>query len=63
MPDGWIYLQLRMMYVGELNVYDVEDGAGNTKRGSDFTPAGFCGIRMDQGEIGCDDNGYTGYIR
>lgn len=62
-PEGWIYLQLRMLYIGSLDVYNVKDGEGNTKRGTDFTPAGFLGIRMNQAEVGCDDYGYTGYNR
>lgn len=52
-PQGWIYLQLRMNYVGYLNVYGVQDGAGNTIQGTDFTPAGLLGIRINVEEIHC----------
>lgn len=52
-PDGWIYLQTRMYYVGNFHVYTVKDGEGNDKRGTNFTPAGFIGIRMNVEEIEC----------
>lgn len=52
-PDGWIYVQLRMLYVADLGVYDVKDGSGATKQGTDFTAAGFLGIRINADEIEC----------
>lgn len=52
-PAGWIYLQVRMMYAGTMTTYNVTDGAGSTKRGTDVTPQGYIGIRMNQSEISC----------
>ena len=52
-PDGWMYVQLRMARVDELNVINVTDGAGNTKQGTNFSPRGFLGIRLNQSSIEC----------
>ena len=52
-PEGWMYVQARMMYAGTLTTYDVKDGSGSTKRGTDLTPQGYVGIRMNQNEIEC----------
>lgn len=52
-PAGWTYVQVRMLYVGDLRVSNREDGSGQTKRGTAFSPRGYIGIRLDQGEIPC----------
>ena len=53
-PDGYMYVQLRLGYKGTLSPYTVKDGSGSNKSGLDLTPAGFLGIRMNQGNIECD---------
>lgn len=52
-PAGWMYIQCRMAYVGKLPVYNVKDGARADKRGTDFSPAGYFGIRINANEIEC----------
>jgi len=52
-PDGWMYIQVRLMYKGALRTYDVLDGSGATKRGSNITPQGYIGIRMNQNGLDC----------
>ena len=52
-PAGWIYVQMRMLYVGDLRVGNRTDGAGQTKQGTAFSPGGYIGVKLDQGEIPC----------
>ena len=43
-PDGWMYIQCRITWIDELHA---------TAYGSQFTPEGFMGIRMNQDAIDC----------
>lgn len=52
-PEGWFYVQVRMCYVDDLRVSNQTDGNKDTKRGTEFTPRGYTGIRMNQDEIEC----------
>ena len=51
--DGWCYVQVRMAHVTKLHVGNVTDGSGTTKSGSNFTPIGYFGIRINRGSIDC----------
>lgn len=52
-PDGWLYVQLRMASVTKLKVHDVKDGSGANKKGTSFSPRGFLGVRMKRSAIEC----------
>lgn len=52
-PQGWIYVQVRMMYVGKLSVGQREDGAGYMRNGSVFSPRGNIGMRMNIDALDC----------
>ena len=56
-PDGWIYCQARLLNQDGLSVHGLTDGRGNTVQGSNFSPAGYTGIRMNRDGMGCDDDG------
>lgn len=52
--EGYIYLQCRMIYVAHQPVRnDIEDGAGIERRGSQFTPHGYMGIRINSDALDC----------
>lgn len=52
-PEGYMYLQVRMISHGNLTTGSVEDGSGATKTGSSFSPNGYIGIRMNETKIDC----------
>lgn len=51
--EGYIYLQCRMLYVGRMGVTTIRDGSGANIRGSQFTPHGYLGVRLNQDGIEC----------
>lgn len=55
-PDGWIYCQARLLNQDGLSVHGVADGHGDTKQGSNFSPYGYAGIRMNRDAIDCSDD-------
>lgn len=56
-PDGYIYIQLRMSYIWALGTYTSDDLNSSGKPKSDVTkhysPRAFMGIRFDQSNIDC----------
>lgn len=52
-PDGWAYVQVRMNYKGNMYTYDVKDGSGATKNGTNFTPYGWMGTHMKRDKAKC----------
>lgn len=52
-PDGWMYCQARILNQDGLSVHAIEDGRGNNVQGSNFSPAGYTGIRMNRDAIEC----------
>lgn len=50
-PDGWLYIQVRLGYVSSWYVSGVEDGVGNTKQGSNMTLSGNVGMRINVSKI------------
>ena len=46
-PDGWIYVQARMINIGYLNA----------TLDHHYSPRGFIGVRLDQNSLPCDDGG------
>lgn len=52
-PDGYMYIQVRMQSKGSLSTYTVKDGANQDKTGNAFTPSGYLGIRTTRGAIEC----------
>lgn len=52
-PEGWVYIQMRLAYKGTMVTYTVKDGANADKTGFNMTPLAQFGIRMDRGKIDC----------
>lgn len=50
---GYFYIQCRMLYVGRMGVGTIRDGSGAQIRGSQFTPHGYMGVRLNQDGIEC----------
>lgn len=52
-PAGWIYTQVRLYSALAMTTGTVEDGSGASKSGSNFSPAGYIGIRLNSDKAEC----------